>query len=166
MLRKLVAAQRNTSTLCKRCTNNLFNHYPKSTTIQRQFKHDDAKKKLLGTQKLQHEAFEYHEKQPHQQPESTTSNVEDANKAIEPRLGIMFTCNKCQTRSFKTFSKHSYEKGVVIVDCDGCKSHHLMADHLGWFQDETKNVEEFLAAKGQKVTKVTTEQLQDALKKM
>jgi hypothetical protein len=28
-------------------------------------------------------------------------------------MGIVFTCAKCDTRSVKAFSKHSYEKGLV-----------------------------------------------------
>ena len=37
------------------------------------------------------------------------------------------------------FSKHSYEKGVVIIQCDGCKGNHLIADNFGWF-DEMNNL--------------------------
>jgi protein import protein ZIM17 len=54
-------------------------------------------------------------------------------------------------------SKTAYTKGVVIIKCDGCKSLHLMADHLGWF-DTTKKaqgtIEEIMAAKGETVTRV------------
>lgn len=28
-------------------------------------------------------------------------------------MGMVFTCAKCDTRSVKAFSKHSYEKGLV-----------------------------------------------------
>lgn len=33
---------------------------------------------------------------------------------------MQFTCNKCETRQSKIFTRHAYEKGVVIVNCDGC----------------------------------------------
>ena len=41
--------------------------------------------------------------------------------SIKPMMQIAFTCNKCKTRVFKTFSKHAYTKGLVIITCPGCK---------------------------------------------
>lgn len=61
---------------------------------------------------------------------------------------MFFTCNKCDTRCMKSFSKHSYDKGIVLVRCPGCQSLHLIADNLGWF-GETCNVEELMAGKGE-----------------
>ena len=54
---------------------------------------------------------------------------------------IVYTCNACQTRSGKSFSKQAYTQGVVIVTCPGCDAKHLIADNLGWFGENT-NVEE------------------------
>lgn len=54
----------------------------------------------------------------------------------------------------KGFSRDSYERGVVLVQCPGCQKRHVVADHLGWFGPE-KNVEEILAAKGEEVRRVS-----------
>jgi len=41
------------------------------------------------------------------------------------------------------------------VQCENCKSHHLIADNLGWFEDiKEKNIEAILASKGEQVQKL------------
>ncbi|KAL1406329.1 hypothetical protein Q8F55_008028 [Vanrija albida] len=79
---------------------------------------------------------------------------------IEPRLAMTFTCTHdgCGHRSTHEFARKSYEKGVVIVQCPGCKARHLIADHLGWFKEVTdggklRTVEDLVREKGEKVTK-------------
>ena len=57
---------------------------------------------------------------------------------------MVFTCTKCNVRSAKAFSKAAYTSGVVIVECSGCESKHLIADHLGWFGDKG-TIEQFAA---------------------
>lgn len=69
-------------------------------------------------------------------------------------LTLVFTCSRCNTRAARQFSHHSYTQGVVIIQCPGCEKYHLIADHLGWFE-EGKDVEEFLAKRGEKVRKIT-----------
>lgn len=52
---------------------------------------------------------------------------------MKQRLAIIFTCRVCSQRQTKTFSKKAYETGIVIIECEGCKNRHLIADNLGWF---------------------------------
>ena len=78
---------------------------------------------------------------------------------VKPRLALAFTCKVCNTRVQKLISRRSYERGVVIVECDGCRNRHLIADHLGWFQHvQGRTVEEILAQRGEKVTRVAFEE--------
>jgi protein import protein ZIM17 len=94
---------------------------------------------------------------------------------LEPRLSLAFTCTvaDCGTRSSHTFTRRSYEKGIVIVQCPGCRNRsayysssrphvpdcatsHLIADHLGWFKDSTEDgklrtIEDILRARGERV---------------
>mmetsp|Transcript_33091 Transcript_33091/g.46197 ORF Transcript_33091/g.46197 Transcript_33091/m.46197 type:complete len:186 (-) Transcript_33091:187-744(-) len=67
------------------------------------------------------------------------------------RMMIAFTCNVCETRSARMFSKKSYEEGVVIITCPECKSNHLIADRLGWFDDESVDIETIMREKGQEI---------------
>ncbi|CAH1429152.1 unnamed protein product [Lactuca virosa] len=71
---------------------------------------------------------------------------------ISPRhdLAMMFTCKVCETRSVKTISRESYEKGVVVARCGGCDNYHLIADHLGIF-GEKGSIEDILAARGEEI---------------
>lgn len=57
---------------------------------------------------------------------------------IKPKLALKYKCNICGHQNSHTFSKESYESGVVIVQCQGCNSHHLVADNLGWFADKDR----------------------------
>ncbi|CAD6216136.1 GSCOCG00004352001-RA-CDS [Cotesia congregata] len=75
---------------------------------------------------------------------------------IQARLMIQFTCKKCDTRSSKTMSKLAYEKGIVIIRCDGCKNNHLIADNLGWFNGDRQkvNIEKLMQLNGEKVKRL------------
>lgn len=91
---------------------------------------------------------------------SEENKEEDSNKHIlgkvVGKLKVMFTCKKCNYRNGKVISKLAYEKGVVIIRCDGCKNNHLIADNLGWFEElkNKRNIEKILAAKGETVRKI------------
>lgn len=75
---------------------------------------------------------------------------------LEGKMKLMFTCKKCSTRNTRLISKLAYNKGVVIVRCNGCKNNHLIADNLGWFSEiSTKtNIEKLMALKGETVRRI------------
>ncbi|KAI0358253.1 zf-DNL-domain-containing protein [Trametes cingulata] len=101
------------------------------------------------------------EEQPASSEASPTSSEPQTHlsfKMPEQRLSLTFTCTveACHTRSTHQFTRRSYERGIVIVQCPGCKNRHLIADHLGWFKESTKDgklktVEDLVRAKGEKV---------------
>lgn len=75
---------------------------------------------------------------------------------LEGKLKLMFTCKKCSTRNTRLISKLAYNKGVVIVRCNGCKNNHLIADNLGWFPEISTrtNIEKIMALKGETVRRI------------
>lgn len=72
----------------------------------------------------------------------------------DPRVIIALTCDNCKTRLVKSMSKRSYMHGVVILRCDVCKSLHLIADNLGWFDDNKITIEDIMKEKGQQVVRI------------
>jgi len=73
------------------------------------------------------------------------------------KLAIVFTCKVCNTRSAKQFTEQAYQHGVVMVRCPGCENYHLIADRLGFFQDESWDIEQAMAALGDTVRAVTND---------
>ena len=85
---------------------------------------------------------------------------------------INFTCGKCDNKILRSFTKHAYHKGIVIIQCDKCKGNHLIADNLGWFTDSNnskvihkENIEDILKAKKEKYIKHNLAELIEYIKK-
>ena len=57
-------------------------------------------------------------------PLTTTSPSQPLPEKLEPRLSMTFTCtvDGCGERSTHQFTKRSYERGIVLVECPGCKN--------------------------------------------
>lgn len=72
---------------------------------------------------------------------------------------LMFTCAPCGNKMARTFTKDAYHKGVVLIRCDSCNEIHLIADNLGWFEDDKWNVETDQASKGKLLPKVNNEEV-------
>jgi protein import protein ZIM17 len=78
-------------------------------------------------------------------PTSDATPVKTAIGKIERRLQITFTCTahldptdenaegveqECRHRSTHEFSRTSYEKGIVLIQCPGCGNRHLIGPSL------------------------------------
>ena len=74
------------------------------------------------------------------------------------KMIVAMTCNVCDTRFAKQISKQAYEEGVVLAHCPGCKNIHLIADRLGWFDDESWDITKLAKEKGESVTYVDDEE--------
>ena len=48
---------------------------------------------------------------------------------MEPKLSLTFTCtvSDCGERSTHQFTKRAYQKGVVLVQCPGCKNRYVLS---------------------------------------
>lgn len=81
---------------------------------------------------------------------------------IQPKMSMIFTCCRCETRQMRSFTRLAYEKGIVIVQCKGCGVRHLIADNLGWYYDWLEkgdtNVQDIMARKGVTVPRLQGEE--------
>lgn len=73
------------------------------------------------------------------------------------KYAMLYTCKVCETRSVKKISKHSYHHGCVLVRCPGCSNLHLIADHIGIFEDKGWTIESYFTQTGESVKRVDEE---------
>lgn len=84
---------------------------------------------------------------------------EASEEVLDPKhqMLIGFTCNVCSERSHHVMSKLAYTKGVVLIECPGCKNRHLIADNLGWFRDQKTTVEDIIQERGEAIRKIVVD---------
>jgi hypothetical protein len=60
-------------------------------------------------------------------PSVTASDNQAAISIDKPKLSLTFTCTAgtCTTRSTHQFTKRAYEKGIVLIECPGCKIRYV-----------------------------------------
>lgn len=73
------------------------------------------------------------------------------------KYAMMYTCTVCDTRAAKMVSKQAYHHGTVLIRCPQCQNLHLIADHLGQFEEKGWTVEQFLEAQGERVQHVASD---------
>jgi mitochondrial protein import protein ZIM17 len=98
--------------------------------------------------------------------EDVDATIDEKNRLETPipgaqkggkKMAIVFTCKVCNTRSAKQFTEQAYKHGVVIVKCPGCSNQHLIADRLGFFEDDSWDIETAMTSVGEKFTAVTND---------
>mmetsp|Transcript_17111 Transcript_17111/g.34238 ORF Transcript_17111/g.34238 Transcript_17111/m.34238 type:complete len:108 (-) Transcript_17111:127-450(-) len=86
----------------------------------------------------------------------------ELGSVVRPMMSMIFTCNVCETRQMRSFTKLAYEKGIVVVTCKGCGAKHLIADNLGWYRDwmqkGDQNVQDMMRRKGIEVPRINGEE--------
>ena len=90
-----------------------------------------------------------------QQQQSQAVDTIPGSQTGGKKMAIVFTCKVCDTRSAKQFTERAYTHGVVIVKCPQCLNQHLIADRLGFFEDESWDIETAVKSAGEKFTAVT-----------
>uniref|UniRef100_A0A7S0LS43 DNL-type domain-containing protein n=1 Tax=Coccolithus braarudii TaxID=221442 RepID=A0A7S0LS43_9EUKA len=98
-------------------------------------------------------------------PSDSDSSSIPGVRSRGPKMVLRFTCTNEHSEAAdhervntKLISKASYERGVVLVRCSCCQRNHLIADNLGWFGDESQNIEDILKERGELVQRgITTD---------
>lgn len=92
------------------------------------------------------------ENSPEHETEAERERINEERRKNEEAYKIAFTCKPCGERSEHRMSKQGYHRGTVLIQCPGCKSRHVMSDHLGIFFDKKTTLEDLLKEKGQTIT--------------
>ncbi|XP_055911796.1 uncharacterized protein LOC129945872 [Eupeodes corollae] len=145
--------------------NSLFNNIPLdsnttpashvSTAATATVNNSFLPKELLGTSLLKKTQFGIGSES------SFLKNV----KQLDRKLEIAYRCKICNTRNLKIVSEAAYNNGVVILQCDGCSTTHLIVDNLGWFANcKGKSVNQVIAEKGEYIRKIVVNEKGELLK--
>ncbi|CAO3695085.1 unnamed protein product [Rhizopus stolonifer] len=100
----------------------------------------------------------FHAQSPNFNQQPLSDSEDQVEKETKRQMLIGFTCKVCEERSHHVMSRLAYTKGVVLIQCPGCKNRHLIADNLGWFKDSKTTVEDLVKEKGEGVRKVVVDE--------
>ena len=86
-------------------------------------------------------------------PASASASAHASAPAPAPPalMVVMYTCRVCETRSARRVSRAAYERGSVLLRCPGCRGLHVLADHLGYFDDAAVDAAALLERRGERV---------------
>lgn len=78
------------------------------------------------------------------------SGAEGTPHSQSPRrtLLVEFTCRACGARTARLVNPQAYTSGTCIVQCQACKKHHIIADHLDYIERGFSTVVEWARSKG------------------
>eukprot|EP00579_Thalassiosira_antarctica_P001110 CAMPEP_0201866110 /NCGR_PEP_ID=MMETSP0902-20130614/795_1 /ASSEMBLY_ACC=CAM_ASM_000551 /TAXON_ID=420261 /ORGANISM="Thalassiosira antarctica, Strain CCMP982" /LENGTH=247 /DNA_ID=CAMNT_0048391011 /DNA_START=44 /DNA_END=787 /DNA_ORIENTATION=+ len=84
--------------------------------------------------------------------ESNGIIISEHANLVSAKFKIQYTCKVCSTRNSHSVTRIAYRNGVVIAQCKGCPSKHLIADNLGWsnyiggfdFDNGERNIETYM----------------------
>ncbi|KAL2161652.1 hypothetical protein VTH06DRAFT_8214 [Thermothelomyces fergusii] len=93
------------------------------------------------------------QQQPPPPPPPAAASQQGRDIRQQPHYELTFTCRPCGTRSRHRVSKQGYHHGTVLIACPGCKSRHVISDHLRIFGDAAVTVEDILRQRGESVRK-------------
>ena len=82
---------------------------------------------------------------------SASSHASAPAPAPPALMVVMYTCRVCETRSARRVSRAAYERGSVLLRCPGCRGLHVLADHLGYFDDAAVDAAALLERRGERV---------------